>query len=42
MNWQTTDEVFEKAHEIWNPNRIELFDKFGVRIAMGDRSGSRF
>lgn len=42
MSQPTTDEVFKKAHEIWNPQRIELFDKFGVRIVMGDRSGSRF
>lgn len=37
-----TKEVFEKAHEVWNPNRIEFFENYGAHIVMGERSGSRF
>jgi acetylornithine/succinyldiaminopimelate/putrescine aminotransferase len=35
-------EVYEKAYEIWNPNKVETFRGYGIELAMGERGGSYF
>lgn len=35
-------EIYDKAYEVWNPNKVEMFRGVGKEMVMGDRSGSIF
>ncbi len=39
---EETKLVYEKAAEIWNPNKIELFNSFGINMIFGERHGYVF
>lgn len=35
-------EIYNEAHEIWNPNRVDTFRQSGIEMVMGEREGSYF
>lgn len=35
-------EIYAEAARVWNPNKVDVFRRFGVEMVMGSRSGSVF
>lgn len=35
-------DIYEKAYELWNPNKVDMFRGYGFEMVMGEREGSVF
>ena len=39
---ETTEEIYQKAYDEWNPGRVDVFRKYGLEIVLGKREGYEF
>lgn len=39
---KVAQDIYEKAYEVWNPNKVDTFRSYGVELSMGEREGSYF
>lgn len=41
-NMSQAHDIYEKAYEVWNPNKVDTFRGYGIELVMGERSGNFF
>ena len=35
-------EIYDQAHEHWQPNRVDIFRQYGLTVVLGKRDGYEF